>query len=254
MSLPPISTQFILAVALTFATFHFPAVGESEELVCEPGQRASSQFDLGQSSSNASNLSSQVVLSSGFTHLRHGLVHQSVAPGDLYGIVEPVKESHTPRLAPTGALHPGPAPQFTGAIWFHDQRPNAKEVVWTGGIHSSGKVCNKSDEFQSPGEIVYAQHGFRLPPNDVQRHMSGIPHTARELESGGKVRRLLKVIRLVKRACLTYLILLGLKLINSRPTDHLCPGSAFCCPPTATCLANGCTVSQATPTCLTYPH
>lgn len=38
------------------------------------------------------------------------------------------------------------------------------------------------------------------------------------------------------------------KVLIARSTDHLCPGSSFCCAPTATCVSEGCTANP----CLTY--
>lgn len=182
--------------------------------VCEPGQRAVSQFGEGPSTfDNATTLSSEETLLSGFTHFSHGLADQYLDPEHLRH-VEPVKDIHPDGRLPScedpiKELHPGYEPLFIGGVGFHHQEHDIQEVVFNEEHHVSGEVCNMTAEFQYPGEItsIQHQHGLLLPTKAVAKVAeTGVAHPTAPLEEEptGKVRRLLKVVKLAKRVCATY--------------------------------------------------
>lgn len=196
---------FLVLLVLNFVGF---TASELELVdVCEPGQRAVSQFGE-DPSTNAANLSSEETFLSGFTHFGHGLADQSLDPERH--LAERVKDIHPNRGNPTiKEVPPGQEPLFTGAVWFHHQALDVKEIVFKEEHHVSGQVCNKTVGFQQPGKITYVQQklAFFLPTKEVAKvEETRIPHPTGPLEEepNGKVRRLLKVIKLAKRAaCLT---------------------------------------------------
>jgi len=196
-------------LALTFTGFTASVFVND---VCEPGQRAVSQFGEGPSTfNNATTLTSAEILLPGLTHFRHGIADQFLDPEHLQH-VERVKDLHPRCLHQEDTIKEvrhSYQPLITGGVWFHHQAHDLQEIVLKEEPHVSGEVCNVSAAYQEPAEITYIQHqhGFLLPTKPVAKvEETGIPHPTAPLEEEptGKVRRLLKVVKLAKRACATY--------------------------------------------------
>lgn len=182
------------------ATLYFlrPTLGEFTDLVCEPSQRATSQFD--DSDHEATNISSEN-MSDGFARFAH--VFEEQTPGHIFNFIEMPREIRTHTLEATRALlYNSPAPQFTGGHWRRNYGLERGGLVWNGGPHVIGELSvNLTGGVDMLGELEYSQQGISVPSRPVGRGLTGIAHVTGELAEPTKVRRFLK---LVKRACITY--------------------------------------------------
>ncbi len=227
--------------SLFFATLYFlrPTLGEFTDLVCEPSQRAASQFN--DPNHEATNISSENMLD-GFARFAHVLEEQ--IPGHIFNFIEMPREIRTHTLETTRELlYNSPPPQFTAG---HPRRNYGLErggLVWNGGSHIIGELSvNLTEEFDMLGELEYSQQGIIVPPNPLGGGLTGIAHVTGELAEPTKVRRFLKLVK--RAACLTYVPNFNIAKCP-RPTDISCPGQNFCCKPTATCAVGSCTISVA---------
>jgi len=185
-----------LSVFLATLYFLRPTLGEFTDLVCEPSQRAISQFQ--ESGCETSNISENIL--DGFAQF--ALVLEEQTPGHIFNFIETPRQIRTHSEPTRALLYNPPPPQFTGHGSHSNYGLQEGGLVWNGGSQVIGEVSvNLTGEFDMRGELEYPQQGFFVPVRPLGGDLTGIVHITGELAEPTKVRRFLK---LVKRACLTY--------------------------------------------------
>jgi hypothetical protein len=183
---------FLVFVSFSSLYFFSAALAEFSEMVCEPSQKTSSQLDLG-NFCNATNLSSEYLLSAGSAQFAYNLPEQ--APGHLFDLSETIREIHPMRKDVQGHLGSTLGPQFTRAISYSTMSLPGGELVWNDGQHVVGEIS------YTPGG--YAE-GFLVPSKTIGE-LPGIPHRTGNIAKPTELRRFVKLFkRAAPATCVTY--------------------------------------------------
>jgi hypothetical protein len=189
-----------LSVFLATLYFLRPTLGEFTDLMCEPSRRPFAQF--AESGCEATNISREDMLD-GFAQFAHVLEEQT--PEYIFNFIETPREIRTHTLEATRELlFSPPSPQFTGDHSYPNYGLQTGELVWNGDSHDICElfVNTIGGEYHTRGELKYSHQEIYVPPGPLAGTLTGIAHVTGELAPPPtKVRRFLK---LVKRACLTY--------------------------------------------------